>query len=72
MGFVIDPERWYDELELRQAGWFSEDQLRRGRKKEGLRCRVIDRTKRIYKGAWLEEWLERMANGAEAETGAGA
>lgn len=58
MPFKIDPERWYDEAELRLEGLFTEAALRRARASGALRCREPARGKRLYKGAWLLAWLE--------------
>jgi hypothetical protein len=51
----FDSEAFYDEDALRVLGLDSQI-LARARREGGLRCRQVGRV-RLYKGAWLQEWL---------------
>jgi hypothetical protein len=53
----FDPDAFYDEDNLRLLGLDSQA-LARARREEGLPCRQVGRV-RLYKGAWLQEWLSR-------------
>lgn len=58
-GLRIDPEAWYSEEDAWGMG-FTEEVLARARKREGLKSRVVG-DMRVYRGSWLEEWLNREA-----------
>lgn len=57
MPFPIDPNAMYTELELRQAGAFSEYELKKARA-QGLRFKDLGRGSRCYLGRWLLQWLD--------------
>jgi hypothetical protein len=57
----FDPEAFYDEDALRILGLDSQA-LARARREGDLRCRRVGRV-RLYKGAWLQEWLSRPEEG---------
>jgi len=56
----LDPEAWYNERVLRILG-VAEKTLRDAVKTGALRCRDLGRGKRLFKGAWLQAWLEGPA-----------
>jgi hypothetical protein len=53
----FDADAFYDEDALRLLGLDSQA-LAKARREENLRCRQVGRV-RLYKGAWLEEWLSK-------------
>lgn len=53
----FDADTFYDEDALRILGLDSQA-LAQARRDGDLRCRQVGRV-RLYKGAWLQEWLSR-------------
>lgn len=53
----FDADAFYDEDALRLLGLDSQA-LAKARREEDLRCRQVGRV-RLYKGAWLQEWLSK-------------
>jgi hypothetical protein len=58
MGIEIKPDEFYTESALRLAGFLNERELKKARD-EGLQYRQVSRGKRLYRGAWLLDWLEK-------------